>query len=406
MMRTGRSTRGGPGGGWRRSSSAVRPDSRPRGESRPTGWGPSPSRSPKPGDHDLGRPGAPPRRPAWPPVPFAASHGDDLNAPPPTPPAAGTSSCTLRCHDQAAGPTEPALELVSYDEAAALAARPVDGRRRQERSDGAAVDAMRSCGHRPDGPGSSSSARARDEAPMLFTVSASRRTPMLTDIAVTDRRHDADRPRPWWGHLGHRGVRAGHDFEPGPCFYMEKIAVGPDAVGVIDITRSATDNLRRWPRPRARASGTSPRDPRPPATPSSSPRAGRRSPHPTHPDGDVAGAISTPGQTRGRHPLASAAPRGVITAAALKCRAASSKAACGRARGERAAAIAAGTTSARCSPPTTSCPVTTASRRHRHHRRRPPQGRALRLPSATTIVGDASKSGTVRQINAATSSPS
>src|SRR3954454_20321175 len=33
-------------------------------------------------------------------------------------------------------------------------------------------------------------------------------------------------------------------FDPGPCVYMEKIAVGPECKGVIDITRSITDNLR------------------------------------------------------------------------------------------------------------------------------------------------------------------
>lgn len=33
-------------------------------------------------------------------------------------------------------------------------------------------------------------------------------------------------------------------FDPGPCFYMEKIAVGPDAVGSIDITASPTQNLK------------------------------------------------------------------------------------------------------------------------------------------------------------------
>ena len=33
-------------------------------------------------------------------------------------------------------------------------------------------------------------------------------------------------------------------FNPGPCVYMEKIAVGPDAVGAIDVTASPTQNLR------------------------------------------------------------------------------------------------------------------------------------------------------------------
>ena len=45
-------------------------------------------------------------------------------------------------------------------------------------------------------------------------------------------------------------------FDPGPCMYMEKIAVGPDAVGSIDITASATQNLR-WI---ARAKNESVRD--------------------------------------------------------------------------------------------------------------------------------------------------
>ena len=33
-------------------------------------------------------------------------------------------------------------------------------------------------------------------------------------------------------------------FDPGPSYYMEKIAVGPDAVGSIDITATPTQNLR------------------------------------------------------------------------------------------------------------------------------------------------------------------
>ena len=33
-------------------------------------------------------------------------------------------------------------------------------------------------------------------------------------------------------------------FDPGPSYYMEKIAVGPDSVGSIDITASPTQNLR------------------------------------------------------------------------------------------------------------------------------------------------------------------
>ena len=32
-------------------------------------------------------------------------------------------------------------------------------------------------------------------------------------------------------------------FDPGPCFYMEKLAVGPRGAGAIDITQSPTENL-------------------------------------------------------------------------------------------------------------------------------------------------------------------
>ena len=32
-------------------------------------------------------------------------------------------------------------------------------------------------------------------------------------------------------------------FNPGPCVYMEKIAVGPEAAGVVDIRKSPTENL-------------------------------------------------------------------------------------------------------------------------------------------------------------------
>src|SRR6185503_11073206 len=45
-------------------------------------------------------------------------------------------------------------------------------------------------------------------------------------------------------------------FNPGPCVYMEKIAVGPEAVGVIDITKTPTENLQAV----AAAKGESVRD--------------------------------------------------------------------------------------------------------------------------------------------------
>ena len=40
-------------------------------------------------------------------------------------------------------------------------------------------------------------------------------------------------------------------FDPGPCVYMEKIAVGPEAAGVIDIDAPPTANLNVSPRSKA-----------------------------------------------------------------------------------------------------------------------------------------------------------
>ena len=45
-------------------------------------------------------------------------------------------------------------------------------------------------------------------------------------------------------------------FNPGPCVYMEKLAVGPKAVGSVDVRRSPTENIEAV----AKALGKSVRD--------------------------------------------------------------------------------------------------------------------------------------------------
>src|SRR3546814_14980009 len=45
-------------------------------------------------------------------------------------------------------------------------------------------------------------------------------------------------------------------FDPGPCVYMEKIAVGPECRGVIDIRKSPSENIEAV----AKAKGESVRD--------------------------------------------------------------------------------------------------------------------------------------------------
>ena len=152
-----------------------------------------------------------------------------------------------------------AMELARVTESAALAASRWVGRGDKNGADGAAVHAMRTVlstvsmdGIVVIGEGE------KDEAPMLYNGEQRRQRRAAGDRRRRrpDRRHHAHR-------LGRGNALAviavserGTMFNPGPCVYMEKIAVGPDAVGAIDITASPTQNLR-WV---AKAKGESVRD--------------------------------------------------------------------------------------------------------------------------------------------------
>src|SRR5687767_12468894 len=148
-------------------------------------------------------------------------------------------------------PTRPdrnlAMELVRVTEAAALAASRWIGRGEKNGADGAAVAAMRTVlatvtmdGVVVIGEGE------KDDAPMLYNGErVGDGTPPLVDVAVDPidgTRLTAE------GRANALSVIAvserGTMFDPGPSFYMEKIAVGPSAVGSIDITATATQNLR------------------------------------------------------------------------------------------------------------------------------------------------------------------
>ena len=112
-------------------------------------------------------------------------------------------------------------------------------------------------------------------------------------------------------------------FDPGPCVYMEKIAVGPDAAGSVDLRASVTDNLRAV----AAAKGIDVTEVT--ATVLDRPRhddlvaeirdAGARIR--LIGDGDVAAAIATAWPESGVDILfgIGGTPEGVIAAAALKC---------------------------------------------------------------------------------------
>jgi fructose-1,6-bisphosphatase II len=219
-----------------------------------------------------------------------------------------------------------AMELVRVTEAAALAAARWMGRGDKEGADGAAVDAMRVVlGTVPMDGIVIIGEGEKDEAPMLFNGERiGDGTPPLTDIAVD----------PIDGttltSLGRGNAIAviavserDSMFDPGPCVYMEKIAVGPEAVGSIDIRKSPTDNLIAV----AKAKGESVRDltvvildrPRHEELIAEVRAAGARVR--LIPDGDVVGALSTAWPDSGADILygIGGTPEGVITAAALKC---------------------------------------------------------------------------------------
>jgi fructose-1,6-bisphosphatase II len=110
---------------------------------------------------------------------------------------------------------------------------------------------------------------------------------------------------------------------PGAAVYMEKIAVGPEAIGVIDITRTPTENLQRV----AEALGKTPREvnvvvlerDRHDALIAELRGAGARVR--LIRDGDVAPAIAAARPGTGVDMLygIGGTPEGVISAAALKC---------------------------------------------------------------------------------------
>jgi fructose-1,6-bisphosphatase II len=219
-----------------------------------------------------------------------------------------------------------ALELVRVTEAAALAAARWMGRGDKEGADGAAVDAMRVVldsvpmeGTVVIGEGE------KDEAPMLYNGErVGDGTPPATDIAV-DPVEGTTLTALGRGNAISVIAVSERDtmFDPGPCVYMEKIAVGAEGLGVIDITKSPTENVQAL----AEAKGHSVRDitavildrDRHKDLIAEVRDAGARIR--LIPDGDVIGAVSTAWPEAGADILfgVGGTPEGVIAAAALKC---------------------------------------------------------------------------------------
>ncbi len=219
-----------------------------------------------------------------------------------------------------------ALELVRVTESAALAASRWVGRGDKNGADGAAVEAMRTVLSSVQMDGTVVIGEGeKDEAPMLFNGERiGDGSPPKTDIAVDPIDGTT------LAALGKDNAIAviavserGTMFNPGPCFYMEKIAVGPEAAGAIDITATPTQNLR-WV---AKAKRTTVRDltvmildrPRHQSLIEEVRASGARIR--LIGDGDIFGAIATCWPDAGVDILMGigGTPEGVTAAAALKC---------------------------------------------------------------------------------------
>jgi fructose-1,6-bisphosphatase II len=219
-----------------------------------------------------------------------------------------------------------ALELVRVTEAAAMAAGRWVGRGDKNGGDGAAVDAMRKLigtvsmsGVVVIGEGE------KDEAPMLYNgEEVGNGDGPACDVAVDPIDGTTLMAKGMPNALAVLAVaERGAMFDPSAVFYMEKLAVGPEAADVIDLNAPVAENIRRV----AKAKHIDVSDvtvcildrPRHDRLVGEVRAAGAR----VHfiSDGDVAGAISAARPDTGVDMLIGigGTPEGIIAAAALKC---------------------------------------------------------------------------------------
>ncbi len=140
-----------------------------------------------------------------------------------------------------------ALELARVTEAAALASGRFMGRGAKEAADDAAVTAMRIVLQTVDMNGIIVIGEGeKDNAPMLYNgENVGNGLPPDVDVAVDP--IDGTRPLAFGRSNSIATVAIaprGTMFDPGPFVYMNKLAVGPQAKGVINIEKSITENLQ------------------------------------------------------------------------------------------------------------------------------------------------------------------
>lgn len=217
------------------------------------------------------------------------------------------------------------MELVRVTEAAALASARWMGRGKKEEADDAATTAMRDVFNSIPMQGTVVIGEGEmDEAPMLY-IGEKLGTGLgpLVDVAVDPLEGTNIVASGGWNALAVLAVADQGNLLHAPDMYMEKIAVGPEAVGLIDINASVLDNLKAV----AKAKNKDIQDVV--ATVLNRERhskiieelraAGARIKLIN--DGDVAGAINTAFDHTGVDILfgSGGAPEGVISAVALKC---------------------------------------------------------------------------------------
>lgn len=139
-----------------------------------------------------------------------------------------------------------AMELVRVTEAAALAAARHQGRGDKHAVDQAAVDAMRQMLSTVDMDGVVVIGEGeKDEAPMLFNgEEVGNGSLPKVDVAVDPVDGTTLTARGMRGALAVIALAdRGSMYAPGSLVYMDKIAAGPESVGVLDINAPVADNL-------------------------------------------------------------------------------------------------------------------------------------------------------------------
>lgn len=217
------------------------------------------------------------------------------------------------------------MELVRVTEAAALHAARWMGRGKKNEADDAATTAMRAVFDTIPMRGTVVIGEGEmDKAPMLYIgEKLGTGEGPLVDVAVDPLEGTDIVASGGWNALSVIAIADGGNLLHAPDMYMNKIAVGPEAVGQIDINAPIKDNLKAV----AKAKNKNIEDvvaivldrPRHEAIIAELREAGARIK--LIGDGDVAGAINTAFDTTGVDILfgIGGAPEGVIAAVALKC---------------------------------------------------------------------------------------